>query len=66
MAHSGGIQQLTSKARSQAERAQAQQAELVGASAAFQAIRQETSAALESYRLEARRSAADLARPLRA
>eukprot|EP00969_Alexandrium_andersonii_P121155 5356208-Alexandrium_andersonii.AAC.1 len=57
---------LINKARRQAERARAQQAELVNASAAFQAVRQETTAALGASRLEARRSAADLTKQLRA
>eukprot|EP00969_Alexandrium_andersonii_P298625 13200980-Alexandrium_andersonii.AAC.1 len=54
VAHSAAIQQLISEAQSQAEQARSQQAELVSASAAFQAIRQETAAALESSRVEAR------------
>eukprot|EP00969_Alexandrium_andersonii_P160678 7099925-Alexandrium_andersonii.AAC.1 len=66
MAHSGAIQQLVDEGRKQAEQAQAQQAELVNAAAALQAIRQETAAALETSRTEARRSAADLTRQLRA
>eukprot|EP00969_Alexandrium_andersonii_P264974 11711262-Alexandrium_andersonii.AAC.1 len=66
MAHSGVIQQLIDEARIQAEQARVQQAELADAAAAFQAIRQETAAALEPARLEARQSAADLTRQLRA